>query len=323
MAISTKPFHPLDAENNRRYKVKKKDAPKIDWHKTEETGAHDWEGYIRIPEDGTYNFTIQIDDNGYLKINGEKVVELTGSNSSKKATGSKELKKGFHYAKLHHENLEVPEAIAPYPNAEEFVPQMDGKDLELWEIDAPKNLMKAEDAQKLLGYYNVVDFATMSQDQVWNHIGGWFNEQHLAGVGIYQDSCALRLSIAFCCKGISLSGVKDSSGKTAANNITLVTPPGNLSALNPGMTGQEDPSTLQKHVVFSAAAMSLFLHNTYGESDYADKDAKTGYCTPQEGDIVIFGQTGHVGMAPGNNMEKIGNYGGQPIWLLYRSTLDD
>lgn len=28
MAISTIPFYPLDVENNRRYKVKKKDAPK-------------------------------------------------------------------------------------------------------------------------------------------------------------------------------------------------------------------------------------------------------------------------------------------------------
>ena len=37
MAISNKSFHPLDAEKNPRYKVKKKDAPKIAWHKTEET----------------------------------------------------------------------------------------------------------------------------------------------------------------------------------------------------------------------------------------------------------------------------------------------
>ena len=79
---------------------------------------------IVVPEDGTYNFTIQIDDNGYLEINGEKVAELTGSHSSTSVSGSKELKKGFHYAKLHHENLAVPEEIAPYPNAEEFVPKM-------------------------------------------------------------------------------------------------------------------------------------------------------------------------------------------------------
>lgn len=87
MAISTKPFHPLDVENNRRYKVTKKEPPKIGWHKTEETGAHDWEGYIRVPEDGTYNFTIRIDDNGYLEINGEKVAELTGLRQCTTSTG--------------------------------------------------------------------------------------------------------------------------------------------------------------------------------------------------------------------------------------------
>ena len=83
MAISTIPFHPLDAENNPRYKVKKKDAPKIVWHETEETGAHDWEGYIRIPFDKECAFTIQMDDNCYLEIDNQKVVELNGSNSSK------------------------------------------------------------------------------------------------------------------------------------------------------------------------------------------------------------------------------------------------
>ena len=56
--------------------MKKKDAPKIVWHKTEETGVHDWEGYIRIPFDKEYAFTIQMDDNGYLEIDNQKVVEL-------------------------------------------------------------------------------------------------------------------------------------------------------------------------------------------------------------------------------------------------------
>ncbi|WP_418685401.1 PA14 domain-containing protein [Akkermansia sp.] len=87
MAISTKPFHSLDVENNRRYKVTKKEPPKIGWHKTEETGVHDWERYIRVPEDGTYNFTIRIDDNGYLEINGEMVAELTGLRQCTTSTG--------------------------------------------------------------------------------------------------------------------------------------------------------------------------------------------------------------------------------------------
>lgn len=116
MAILTKPFHPLDAENNRRYKVTKKAALKIAWHKTEETVAHNWEGYIRIAEEGYYTFSVTLDDNGYIEINGQKVVEITGTNSSKSKTGDPvHLKKGFHYTKLQHRNEEVPEASLHIP----------------------------------------------------------------------------------------------------------------------------------------------------------------------------------------------------------------
>lgn len=323
MAISTKPFHPLDAEKNRRYKVKKKDAPKIAWHKTEETGPHDWEGYIRIPEDAEYTFTIQIDDNGYLEIDGQKVVELTGSNSSKKAEGKKTLKKGFHYAKLHHENLPVPEAIAPYPNAEEFVPKMGEADLELWEIDAPKNLMTKEEAQKLLNNYKPVGYGEggKNTDEVWATIGGWLNQQHVNQIEGYYDSCALRVSIALSRSGTSLAGVKDEGGKLAATNITLINPPGNLGALNPDYTEGGDTSNLYKHVVLSAAVMSKYFKDKYGKPDYADI-GDDGYCTPQEGDILFFGDSIHTGIAPGDILH-IGTFNHQPIWLLYRATLED
>ena len=252
MAISTIPFHPLDAENNPRYKVKKKDAPKIVWHKTEETGVHDWEGYIRIPFDKEYAFTIQMDDNGYLEIDNQKVVELKDGNSSKKAEGKKELKQGYHYVKLHHENLKVPDAIAPYPNAEEFVPQMDGADLELWEIDAPVNLWKTEDAQKLLKCYNVVDYVTMpNPGQVWSYIGGWLYQAHLKEIEdnvpeqlrSYYNSCALRMSIALSSFGKDLKNeagaelIGDKANAGALGGKTHVIIRGRLCAKAPGRPG--------------------------------------------------------------------------------------
>lgn len=180
MAISTKPFHPLDVENNRRYKVTAKQDPKIAWHKTEETGSHDWEGYIRIAEEGTYTFSVTLDDNGYIEVGGQKVVEITGSNSStSKSSELYHLKKGFHHVRLHHQNEKVLEAIAPYPNAEEFVPKVNGEDMKIWEIDAPENILKKQDAQKLLSCYNVVDYLTMLTDGVYAYIGGWLNKSHL------------------------------------------------------------------------------------------------------------------------------------------------
>lgn len=151
---------------------------------TEETGAHDREGYSRIPEDGTCNFTIQIDDNGYLEINGEKVVELTGcTHSSTSASGSKELKKGFHYAKLHHENLPYRRQLPLIP-MRRGVPKMGDSERELWEIDAPKNprnLGILPMHQRLPGCCNVVDYPTMATDDVWNYIGGRLKDSHVLG----------------------------------------------------------------------------------------------------------------------------------------------
>lgn len=331
MAISTKPFHPLDAENNRRYKVTKKAAPKIAWHKTEETGAHNWEGYIRIAEEGDYTFSVTLDDNGYIEINGQKVVEITGTNSSKSKTGDPvHLKKGFHYTKLQHRNEEVPEAIAPYPNAEEFVPKMGETDLELWEIDAPKNLMTKEEARKLLNNYKPVGYGEggKSTDDVWAYIGGGLNNAHLKEIADnipmdarqYYNSCALRVSIALSRSGTSLAAVRDEGGKLAATNITLVDPPGNLGALNPDYIEGGDTSNLRKHVVLSAAVMSKYFRDKYGAADYTD-DWDDAYCTPQESDILFFGDTGHTGIGPGNNL-AIGSYNHQALWLLYRETLE-
>lgn len=242
-----------------------------------------------------------MDDCGYLEIAGEKVVELTDTHSSTSASGSKELEKGYHYVRLHHGNLAVPEEIAPYPNAEEFVPKMNGDDLQLWEIDAPQNLWKAADALCLLSCYNVVDYATMDTDQVWASIGGWLNDSHVSKDPNYYNSCALRLSIALSGYGIDLNGAP------GANNI--------------GKEGNSEALGGRKHVIISAAQMATHLHTLLGTPDYPG-DGDDGYCTPQKGDIVVFGNDLHVGMCPGDDT-AIGSFISGPVWLLQRSTLDD
>lgn len=208
MAKSDKPFHPLDAENNRRYKVTTGQSPNIPWVESEEVKSSDWAGYIRIAEDGDYTFKIQVDDNGFIEIDGKKVVEVTGSNSSTSKEGTTHLKKGFHYAKFHHENLAVPDEIKPYPNATQFEAFLDGKAVELKDIDAPNNLWKKADAQRLLSCYNVVDYPTKSSTKVWEFIGGWLDRDYHD-----ENSCALRLSIGLSSYGIDL---KNAPG---ANNI--------------------------------------------------------------------------------------------------------
>ena len=90
---------------------------------------------------------------------------------------------------------------------------MGNSEPELWEIDAPKNLWNIANAQRLLGCYNVVDYPTMTTDDVWNYIGGWLNDSYVSGDANYINNCALRLSIALSSYGIDLNGAP------GANNI--------------------------------------------------------------------------------------------------------
>lgn len=264
-----------------------------------------------------------MDDNGYIEINGQKVVEITGTNSSKSKTGDPvHLKKGFHYTKLQHRNEEVPEAIAPYPNAEEFVPKMGETDLELWEIDAPRNLMQAVDAQKLLGHYQgLVDYKTIpshQSDKVWEKFG-----EKVAADMAGEQTCATRLSIALNRYGFRLNGAKYPNGSQASNNVLNMG--GDIGILNPGMKPESDPSSLGKHIIISAEVMAGHLKDIIMKNmgcDGPDYISPEDYSTSQQGDIVIFGDSLHVGMCPGDD-ESVGSFLSGGVWLLYRSTLDD
>ncbi|OCA02728.1 PA14 domain-containing protein [Akkermansia glycaniphila] len=316
MAISTKPFHPLDAENNRRYKVTDGQSPQLAWNYSDDLSAHDWAGYLRIPETGNYTFRIQVDDNGFIEIDGKKVVEVTGSNASTSREASLELKKGFHYAKFHHENLAVPEEIAGYPNAAQFESFVNGERIRLKDIDAPENIMSRVEANKLLGYYmGSVDYVTVptsEADDIWKLFGDKAF-QEMAG----KQTCATRLSIALSRYGFNLSGSKYPDGSPASNNVeNLGWSSATLNAGNSTPPG--------KHIIMSAEVLSGFLKSRIMKDlgcpnpDYVAPD---DYSTPQEGDIVIFGDSLHVGLCPGDN-QSAGSFLSGGVWLLYRSTLD-
>lgn len=141
----------------------------------------------------------------------------------------------------------------------------------------------------------------MTTDNVWNYIGGWLNDSHVSGDANYINSCALRLSIALSSYGIDLNGAP------GANNI--------------GAKGNSQALGGKKHVIISAAQMAVYLRILLGAPDYPD-DGENGYNTPQAGDIIVFGDSLHVGMCSGNNI-GVGSFISGPVWLLQRSTLDD
>ena len=63
--------------------------------------------------------------------------------------------------------------------------------------------------------------------------------------------------------------------------------------------------------------MAVYLRTLLGTPDYPD-DGENGYNTPQAGDIIVFGDSLHVGMCPGNNI-GVGSFISGPVWLLQRS----
>jgi len=53
-------------------------------------------GYLYVPLNGEYKFSVESDDGAILKISGVELLNNDGSHSMKKVTGSMQLTKGFH-----------------------------------------------------------------------------------------------------------------------------------------------------------------------------------------------------------------------------------
>ena len=84
-----------------------------------------FEGLIRVPERGVWEFRLQSDDGSVLEIGGERVVDNDGSHAAVAATGRVALDAGLHpFRLLYFEDYEGEELSWSWrPSAEaEFVP---------------------------------------------------------------------------------------------------------------------------------------------------------------------------------------------------------
>lgn len=61
-----------------------------------------FDGYIRVPEDGVYTFSLASDDGSILSIGGKNVVDRDGPRSTGDTNGSIALAKGLHKVKLRY-----------------------------------------------------------------------------------------------------------------------------------------------------------------------------------------------------------------------------
>lgn len=155
-------------------------------------------------------------------------------------------------------------------------------------------LLSRDEAEKLLKEYNLVDYKTKSSTQVYEFVGGWLQTANATPGNLdYTNSCALRLSVAWSRFGVNLKG---ESG-----------------AVNIGTTGHSENLGGKKHVIISAKKMVSFLGKKLGQAHYQNE---TEYKKNQKsGDILIWGDSGHTGMAPCDDI-KVGSYITGPIWVF-------
>jgi hexosaminidase len=59
-----------------------------------------FEGYLKIAEDGLYNFAVESDDGSALLIDGEEIIVNDGAHTMQRIEGVVPLKKGFHKIKI-------------------------------------------------------------------------------------------------------------------------------------------------------------------------------------------------------------------------------
>ena len=59
-----------------------------------------WEGFIKVPADGLYQFALESDDGSVLLIDGDTVIDNDGPHEMAKQEGLIALRQGFHRFRL-------------------------------------------------------------------------------------------------------------------------------------------------------------------------------------------------------------------------------
>jgi len=114
-----------DIERGRRVAAGRMPEPSIADAPQEDHFAYLFEGLIRVPQRGVWEFSTKSDDGSVLFVDGAKVVDNDGGHAAVSATGRIALEAGLHaYRLLYFEDYEGQEFSWSWraPGAEEFSP---------------------------------------------------------------------------------------------------------------------------------------------------------------------------------------------------------
>lgn len=317
---SSKGFLPLSIDNDPHF-TREVINPTIEWEYTEkEDHVHDWQGFLRIAEDGDYTITAEIDDNGYIDIAGIRVIELTGHNGRTTVTGQVSLTAGYHKIVLHHEDL-IP-LNEKYKNAQVFTPKINDEAMQIYKIMAPVNRMTKKHAEDLMGAYNNFNY-TMDHESAWNIAGPAVAEYAKNDKGKYSNSCAIRVSLGFGLYGINLPSVP--MRPTSGNNFVGSIP-------RKVVNGMLYPDLVNIPLFIRAEEMQYAFQSYIGASDYSSYSNYMQHVASniRNEDVVVWSLvrssgSGHIAMGvngEGGDLRDTINEG-QHFWVLYSPMYED
>ena len=276
-----------------------------------------WDGYIYVPNDiDDCVLTVSADDNAqfYLYAFPDKVADLPGRGpmgggnyESAESEPIEHLKKGYYRVHVSYENIDYPKN-----NVARLKVLLNGSQISIGQLETHNKLTEEKAKEILRNYEAHCSYKSYDTEAIWNHFG----EKAVKDME-GEESCATRVSIALSRSGYTLTGAHYTDGSSASNNV--VNRGWDATILN------ADGSSTKRHIIMSAAAMSQFYSSVFGDKgadydsslDYNDHSAEA--YKPKFGDIVIFGDSGHVGICPGTE-PAVGYFMTGQVRLLYRES---
>lgn len=278
-----------------------------------------WDGYIYVPNDiDNCVLKVSADDNAqfYLYAFPDKVADLPGRGpmgggnyESAESEPIEHLKKGYYRVHVSYENIDYPKN-----NVARLEVLLNGSQISIGQLET-HNKLTEEKAKEILQNYRA--YSSYEDDhEAAAAIWALFGEKAKEDMGA-TDTCATRVSIALSRSGYTLTGAHYSDGSSASNNV--VNRGWDATILN------ADGSSTKRHIIMSAAVMSQFYSTVFGDrgADYDDSNDYEDYTAeayePKPGDIVIFGDSLHVGICPGTEPD-VGSFMTGQVRLLYRES---
>lgn len=281
-----------------------------------------WEGYFKLESDSNVTITVGADDNASVTLLAfpQQPVDLQPEPGDPNGGGKyREIKrvftnlsKGYYRVRVTYENVR-----GPAENLSQLVVKVNNAIMQIGELSNVKNLMTQSHAEALYNAYLPVSYphtdgngnqVGKTAEEVWKYVGGNLYEDHQKDTkGYYQDTCALRVSIALGVFGVPIESID--------GGVTYK------------LSGHNDVTGETGRVILAAKNTDNQLTEFFGIKSFSSWDLYASSPGKSDSDILLRSGPNHVGLCKGGDKNSSGladlTYANDKYWLIWRASLDD